>query len=74
MTTAEIEQASKEYGKLCSENDDCEISFLRGAEMVNSRQPYTAEDMQETYRFGFLKGIEQSSVSILNRFEEQRNG
>jgi len=57
MTTQEIEDFAKEYSKCgFDQNGDiydgyAKLSFIAGAEMVNSRQPYTAEYMASFARF-----------------------
>ena len=51
MTKQEIKQAADEYRDVNFNNEieyeALKKAFIAGAEMVNSKQPYTAEDMQE---------------------------
>jgi len=56
MTKHEIEQAAKNVYPQCdglrniynnADNDLKEEGFIKGANFVNSKQPYTAEDMED---------------------------
>lgn len=65
MTKQEIEQAAREWADnfdshypTCAKikQQTSHLSFQKGAEMVNFRQPYTAEDMRLFYVWCIING------------------
>ena len=59
MTKQEIEQAGEEYRDINFNNEieyeSLKKAFIDGAEMVNSKQPHTAENMEKS--FNLLKKL-----------------
>jgi hypothetical protein len=88
LSKEQIEQAAKEHIRNMKFLHDIKDVFIAGAKMVNERQPYMAEDMQEYLNF-VLKIIKEcqdlgmsfsekydikSDHKLLKLWEEQRNG
>ena len=51
MTKSEIEQATQKYSEKHIDNFHRQIGFNAGANYVNEKQPYTADDMKSLLHF-----------------------
>jgi len=88
MTKSEIEQATQKYSEKHIDNFHRQIGFNAGANYVNEKQPYTAEDMQGFAEWIGKQGWEyhpaydgwkiyneyKTTTQLLKLWEESKNG